>query len=158
MAGARQPTNLLLAKGNKHFTQKEIEDRINGEVKPLTENIQAPDYLSKKQKQEFNEISEQLQELGIMSETDVDALARYIISRGLYVKLSKQLRKKEILDDPDNLDRYLKNQDRIFKQCRASATDLGLTITSRCRLCIPKVNGNEKPPNKFSAFEKGNVQ
>ena len=158
MAGARQPTNLLLANGKKHLTKQEIEDRINGEVKPLTDNIQAPDYLSKKQKQEFNEISEQLQELGIMSETDVDALARYIISRGLYVKLSKQLRKKEILDDPDNLDRYLKNQDRIFKQCRASATDLGLTITSRCRLCIPKANDNEKPPNKFSAFEKGNVQ
>lgn len=158
MAGARQPTNLLLAKGNKHFTQQEIENRINGEVRPLIDNIQAPDYLSKKQKQEFNEISEQLQALEIMSETDVDALARYIISRGLYVKLSKQLRKKEILNDPDNLDRYLKNQDRIFKQCRASAMDLGLTITSRCRLCIPKSKDNEKPPNKFSAFEKGNIQ
>ena len=74
MAGARQPTNVLLANGKKHFTKKEIEDRINGEVKPLTDNIHAPDYLSKKQKQEFDEISEQLQTLGIMSETDVDAL------------------------------------------------------------------------------------
>lgn len=158
MAGARQPANVLLANGKKHFTKKEIEDRINGEVKPLTDNIHAPDYLSKKQKQEFDEISEQLQTLGIMSETDVDALARYIISRGLYVKLSKQLRKTEILNDPDNLDRYLKNQDKIFKQCRASAMDLGLTITSRCRLCIPKGKDNEKPPNKFSAFEKSNIQ
>lgn len=155
MAGARQPTNVVLANGKKHFTKQEIENRLNAEIEPLTENIEAPSYLSKAQKKEFNEISDQLQELGIMSETDVDALARYIISRGLYVKTSKQLRKKEILEDPDKLDKYVKNQDRFFKQCRNSAMDLGLTITSRCRLCVPPAKEPEKPPNKFSAFEKG---
>ena len=155
MAGARQPTNVVIANGKKHFTKQEIADRLNSEIKPLTENIEAPGYLSKTQKKEFNEISAQLQELGIMSETDVDALARYIISRGLYVKTSKQLRRKEILEDPDKLDKYVKNQDRFFKQCRNSAMDLGLTITSRCRLCVPPPQEPEKPPNKFGAFEKG---
>lgn len=29
MPGQRQPTNLLLAKGNKHFTKAEIKERLS---------------------------------------------------------------------------------------------------------------------------------
>lgn len=154
MAGQRQPTKLLLAKGNKHFTKEEIEERLNSEPGILTDNITAPEYLTKKQAEEFYKISNQLQQLEIMSETDVDTLARFIISRDLYVKLSKQLRKAEVLNDPYTLDKYLKNQDRAFKQCRASAIDLGLTISSRCKLVVPKVDKPEKPANKFTVFKK----
>lgn len=155
MSGQRQPTALLLAKGNKHLTKEEIKERLESEPGILTENIIAPEYLTKKQKEEFYKISGQLQELKIMSETDVDTLARFILSRTLYVKLTKQLNKREILDDPYLLDKYLKNQDRAFKQCRASAIDLGLTISSRCKLVVPKVNSDDKPKeNKFKSFKK----
>ena len=156
MAGQRQPTNLVLAKGAKHFTKAEIEERLNAEIPPLTDNITAPDYLTKKQKEKFNIISEQLQTLGIMSETDVDALARFIVAQELYIKLTKQLTKKEILENPILLDKYLKNQDRLFKQCRACANDLGLSITSRCKIVVPKAKGADESEkkNKFTAFKK----
>ena len=156
MSGQRQPTNLVLAKGAKHLTKAEIEERLNAEIPPLTDNIIAPDYLTKKQKTEFYKISGQLEALGIMSETDVDALARFIVSRDLYIKLTKQLAKKEILESPYLLDKYLKNQDRVFKQCRASANDLGLTISSRCKLVVPKAPGADegKKKNKFTTFKK----
>lgn len=154
MSGQRQPTALLLAKGNKHFTKAEIEERLKSEIPTLTDNIIAPDYLTKKQKAEFNEISEQLQKLKIMSETDVDTLARFILSRNLYIKLTKQLNKREILDNPYLLDKYLKNQDRAFKQCRACAIDLGLTISSRCKLVVPKVDDEKPKTNKFKGFKK----
>jgi P27 family predicted phage terminase small subunit len=156
MAGQRQPTSLLLATGKKHLTKSEIEERLNSEVQPLTDNITAPDYLTKKQKNEFYTISEQLKRLNIMSETDVDTLARFIISRDLYIKLSKQLVKKEVIEDPYLTDKYLKNQDRAFKQCRACAIDLGLTISSRCKLVVPQVNKVEEKPNKFNSFKKDN--
>lgn len=156
MSGQRQPTKLLLAKGNKHFTKAEIEERLSQELQPLTENIAPPSYLTKKQAQEFNVISEQLQRLEIMSETDVDTLARYILSRDLYIKLCKQVKKTEVYTNPIVLDHYLKNQDRMFKQCRACAIDLGLTITSRCKLVIPKNAESDTPKvNKFGKFEKG---
>jgi P27 family predicted phage terminase small subunit len=155
MAGQRQPTALLLAKGKKHLTKAEIEERLNSEPDILTDNITAPDYLTKKQAEEFNKIAEQLKRLNIMSETDVDTLARFIISRDLYVKLSKQLRKAEVLNDPILLEKYLKNQDRAFKQCRASAIDLGLTISSRCKLVVPQIKEPEVKENKFSTFKKG---
>ena len=55
MSGQRQPIELVLAKGNKHLTQKEIEERKSSEVKPITDDISPPPYLStKKQKLEFD--------------------------------------------------------------------------------------------------------
>lgn len=154
MAGQRQPIELVIAKGKKNLTKAEIKERRDREIQPIADDIVAPSYLTKKQKDEFNKISDQLLKLKIMGETDVDALARYIISKDLYIKLSKQLTKKEILNNPILLDDYLKNQDKMFKQCRVSASDLGLTISSRCRLVVPATTEETKRENKFSRFEK----
>ena len=154
MAGQRQPIELILAKGNKHLTKEEIAERQAREVKPITDNIIPPDYLTKKQKDEFDKIAGQLMKLRILGETDVDALARYIISRDTYVKLTKQIQKKTVIEDPILLDKYMKNQDRAFKQCRASANDLGLSITSRCKLVVPETKTETPKENKFKKFEK----
>lgn len=151
MGRARQPVDLLISKGKKNLTKKEIEERRANEIRPIADNIVAPNYLTKKQKEEFYRYAEQLEKLKIIGETDVDALARYVVSLDLYVKLSKQLSKKEVYSDPELLDKYMKNQDRAFKQCRTSASDLGLTISSRCKLVVPQPP-EEKKVNKFSKF------
>lgn len=155
MARPRQPIELVIAKGKKNLTKAEIEERRNSEIKPIVDDIIAPRFLTKKQRDEFYKISDQLTKLKIMGETDIDALARYIVSRDLYIKLTKQLSKSEILQNPITLDAYMKNQDRAFKQCRSSAMDLGLTISSRCRLVVPKINDEQPKQNKFSKFKKG---
>jgi P27 family predicted phage terminase small subunit len=157
MSGQRQPIELVVAKGKKNLTKAEIQERRDSEVKPITDNIIAPPYLTKKQKEEFNRISEQLQKLKIIGETDVDALGRYIIAKDLYIKVSKQLAKTSVVSDPFVLDKYLKNQDRLFKQCRSSANDLGLSISSRCKLVVPVAKDPPKKENKFKKFEKGKV-
>lgn len=155
MPGQRQPIELVLAKGNKHLTKKEIEERKSSEVKPIIDDISPPPYLStKKQKEEFNKIANQLMKLKILGETDVDTLARYILSRDLYVNLTKQIRKKKILEDPILLDKYMKNQDRAFRQCDICAKALGLTISSRCRLVVPETKQEVPKENKFKKFEK----
>ena len=154
MAGQRQPTALVLAKGSKHFTKAELAEREAREVKPCTDDITPPDYLTKKQSDEFNRIAAQLKKLKILGETDVDALARYILSRDTYVKLTKQIQKKAILEDPILLDKYMKNQDRACRQCDVSAKALGLTISSRCRLVVPEIKTETPKENKFAKFEK----
>lgn len=154
MAGQRQPIELVIANGKKHLTKAEIEARRNGEIKPLDGDILAPSYLTKKQKAEFNKIAEQLERLKIIGETDIDALARYIIAQDLYINAVKKLRSKEVRNDPELTESWLKVQERFFKQARASATDLGLTISSRCKLVVPAANEPEKRENKFAKFEK----
>lgn len=147
----RQPIELIQAKGKKHLTKKEIAERQASELKVDLKNINIPGYLTKKQKEEFQEIASKLLYIGIMTELDEDCLARYIISKHTYLSLTKKLNKKEIKNDIDQLDRIMTLQDKSFKQCRACANDLGLTITSRCKLILPKTPENPKE-NKFAKF------
>jgi len=172
MAGQRQPTNLVLAKGKKHFTKDEVAERLAREVEPCTDEIAPPSYLTAKQKKDFCKIAAQLQKLNIMGETDVDALARYITAQELYEQAVKDLRKlakdrptaEDKEDDPNgyysNLDLYYtalesatKRQDRYFKQAQTAAAALGLTISSRCRLVAP-VKEETPKENKFAKFGK----
>ena len=167
MAGARQPTKLLEAKGKKHFTKAELEERLAKEVQPCTDEIAAPPYLTKKQKSQFNLLAEQLQKIKIMGETDVDALARYVTAQAQYEAATKDLR--DLLKEKpkrggegylvklkiwtETQDSMAKIQNRYFTQAHTAASALGLTISSRCKLEVPVPE--EKPKeNKFAKFGK----
>ena len=164
MSGAKKPIKLSLATGGKHWTKEEIAERLSSEVQPETEGIAAPSYLTSKQKKQFDIIADQLQRIGIMGETDNDTLARYIIAQGLYEQAVKDLRQiqkerpkgefltvaglshwAELLNELD------KRQDRYFKQAQTAAAALGLTISSRCKLAVPK-SAEQPKANKFAKF------
>ncbi len=136
IARPRQPTDLLLVKGKKHLTKAEIEDRKSKEVKAPSDKVKAPSYLPADLKKEFNKIAKELKEIGIITNLDIDALARFIIAKKMYLELTKQILEKPelMIVDKD----IVTTQDKLFKQCRVSASDLGLTISSRCKLVVPK--------------------
>ena len=149
VAGSKQPIDLLLAKGKKHLTKKEIEKRKSQEVKAANDKVEAPSYLPENLKKEFNRIAEELINIKIMSNLDVEALARFIIAEYQYQKVVK----KAIKMSPEN-DKYfdmLLMQEKLFKMARQAAGDLGLTISSRCKLVVP-TKEEEKPKNKFQKF------
>ncbi|WP_343119270.1 phage terminase small subunit P27 family, partial [Clostridioides difficile] len=99
-------------------------------------NIQAPSYLPVELQQEFYEIAKELIRINIMSNLDIDSLARFIISKKLYIDITEKILKNTcLITDKD----IINSQDKLFKQCRQSASDLGLTISSRCKLVVPKV-------------------
>ena len=154
MAGQRLPLEVVQARGSKHLTKAEIQERQEREIKPIADNIIAPGYLTKKQKDEFYRIADQLKKLKILGETDVDALARYITANDFYVNAVKKMRSKEVRDDPVKFEAWAKIQERYFKQCRASANDLGLSISSRCKLVVPEAKKETPKENKFKKFEK----
>lgn len=154
MGGQRLPIEVVQARGSKHLTKAEIQDRRDREIKPITDNIIAPAYLTKKQKDEFTRIAEQLQKLKILGETDVDALARFIVANDFYIHAVKQMRKPDVKNNPFAFEKWAKIQERYFKQCRASANDLGLSISSRCKLVVPDTKKETPKENKFKKFEK----
>ena len=171
MARPREPIDLIKAKGKKHLTEKEYEERKAQEVDVPFTDIQPPSYLKdKKRINEFRHYAEMLVKIGIFTELDVDVLAKYIIAKELYLSYTKQLeevvsksvivKKWDILsstamsgEDAESLQELLEAilrrqkgddatvlmnlQDKAFKQCLACAKELGLTITSRCKLVIP---------------------
>ena len=162
MARPREPIALLEAKGRKHLTKAERDARRDAEVRAPCDNVSPPAWLVKKEKEKFAEIAEQLIEIGIMSNLDCDVLARYIRSHTEYEKITRQLGKikftvdkksrigeeKQLAEQVGRYNYLQKIQARLERQCNANARELGLTISSRCRLVMPKV---EEPPkeNKF---------
>lgn len=76
----KQPIDLIIAKGKKHLTKKEIEERKKSEITTTYTDVQPPEYLSYEEKVEFCKIAVILLEIGIINELDEDCLARYVIS------------------------------------------------------------------------------
>lgn len=143
MPKQREPVDLIVAKKRKHFTKKDIEERREKELKVPFKNVLAPKYLNKQQKKEFYDIAYKLLEIGVMTELDEDALARYLLVKDEFLVYSKSIR--DLLEVGEVGDAIvLGNQkDKLFKQVRAAASDLGLTITSRCKLVIPQGNNDD---------------
>ena len=171
MARPREPIRLIEAKGKKHLTKAEVEERLASEPQPVTDGIAAPSFLTAGQKKRFDKIAGQLQKIKIMGETDVEVLARYIEAQMLYEDATKELRrlKKERpkREEAEDLDTYLarlgrfydleevqvRRQDRHFKQAQTAARELGLTISSRCKLQVPVKEDEAPPANKFDRFK-----
>lgn len=149
---SKQPIDLVIAKGKKHLTKAEIEQRRSTEINAPNDNICAPNYLPDDLKAIFDELSSELVRIGIMANIDADAVARYVVAESQYERVTKKLLCMKTVG-PVYIE-LAKLQDRLFKQCAAAARDLGLTISSRCKLVLPKKE--EKPPeSRWSKFGGG---
>ena len=163
MARPREPISLIEAKGKKHLTKAEIAGRQASEVQPCTEGIEPPPYLTAAQKKHFLKLAEQLVKIKVMGETDCDTLARYVTAESMYQAATKDLREvqKQRPKDADAellmawaamVEKLDKRQERFFKQASTMARDLGLTISSRCKLVVPKSETEKPKVNKFAQF------
>lgn len=178
MAGTRQPLEVIQAKGRKHLTKAEIENRKETTINAADDQVLPPSYLSAKQKKRFKAIAKELLDLKIISNLDCDALARLIIVEDEFIAINKQLKKTPLMVKRkvqlekvvDGEPVYLETEEmtvnpeydklqimrgRAYKECRQGAGDFGLTISHRCRLVVPKAAEAPKE-NKFEKFRKVN--
>lgn len=177
MAGQRQPTELVVMKGKKHLTKAEIEARKNAEVVAPNDKVKPPAYLSPEQKKKFRKLAKELLEIKLIANVDCDALARLLIAQEQFIEITEEIKKTPLMVDipvyetrknPDTgkeesvqvgtrqvvngeRERLMIIQDRCMKQCRQGASDFGMTVSSRCRLVVPKPK-NEKPENKYAKY------
>ena len=66
MAGQRQPIALVQAKGKKHLTKAEIEERQRTEVKAAADKVTAPQYLAPTQKRTFKKTVKELRAIDVI--------------------------------------------------------------------------------------------
>lgn len=153
MARPREPVKLLEFKGKKHLTKEEIRQREADEVKPVPKGIKPPAYLSESQKKLFRKIAKQLTRLEIMGETDNDALARLVIAQERFEEANEIMNKVDFFDDEKQYEVASRVYAKRLDELRKLASDLGLTISSRCKLVVPKAP-EKKTENKFSRFNR----
>ena len=145
MPGPRQPTDLVVLNGRKHLTKAETEARRAAEVKappPKTKRVKPPAYLPESLHKKFRTLAKQLIEIGILAEIDYDCLARYLLAEQAYLAVTEQVNRAIAGGAITLLDDLSKTQTRYFNQCDRAAAALGLTISSRCRLVVPKPQEN----------------
>ena len=149
MPGPRQPTDLVKARGKKHFSQTEEDQRRDQEV-----HVQPPDraepprWLGKESKDPEplalspREIGEILRQAGLYTELDRDVLGQFLVARERWLR-SDRLASAAIRARDEKLAKeWTAVQSSYFRQCRQCAEVMGLSISSRCRLVVPEVLAN----------------
>lgn len=168
MPGNRRPmdVNLSVVDGGKHWTAKEIEERQDSEVKmPKPKTLTAPSWLGKEGQKIFRKYAKQLLDFpeGVVSTLDIGTLARYCDCERAYIEASAQRtawmqicagwlnqhiadndlaesdQDKTYEDAKEQVDFWTGQMVKLEKIARGCATELGMTISSRCRLVVPSV-------------------
>lgn len=168
MAGKRRPmdVNLSVVDGGKHWTKEEIQERQDEELRlEKPKELKAPSWLTGHAKKLFKSYASQLLKFpaGMVSELDTGTLARYCDCEAAYGEASRQKTswlgecsqrlktadKDNLADlekDPaygtakEQLDYWIGQMAKLEKICRGCAAELGMTVSSRCKLIVPKVD------------------
>lgn len=161
MPGKRRPTDVVVANGRKHLSVTEEAERRACEVQvPKPKTIKAPKWLPEQLKKDFRALGKQLIACGLYTNLDADTLGRYLVAQHQYLLATGEAEKALSMKDQKNADAWGKIQERYFKQARNCANDMGLTVTSRCRLVVPNMDGKQFPEddNPFLQLIQGGAK
>ena len=108
-----------------------------------------PKWLPEWMKKDFRALGKRLIAAGLYTDLDADVLGRYLVAQHSWVAASREA--ADALDQRDQkaAEDWSRIQDRYFKQARACANDMGLTITSRCRLVVAEDLRPKEDDNPF---------
>ena len=150
MPGPRQRLAVLEGNGRKHLTKAEKAQRAAQEVElPKPKTMHLPKWLPEERRKEFRALAKELlaADMGA-AQLDRDTLGRYVVAQAQYAQACRMAGEALAAKDAVLAEKWSKLQDTCFKQARACANDMGMTITSRCRLVLP-TGARPKEPNPF---------
>jgi P27 family predicted phage terminase small subunit len=143
---SKTPTAILKLRGSRRASGR-------GDSGYATEAPKRPAWLKGESRQKWDELSEQLSAIGVLTTTDADALARYCDLWSHWLQARKQLHE---LQKADTVDAQFFRWQRVYRalgeQLHRVGREFGLTPTARIGLDIkPGRQGS-----KLSRF-KGNA-
>ncbi|WP_297232636.1 phage terminase small subunit P27 family [uncultured Flavonifractor sp.] len=150
MPGPRQKLSVLEGNGRKHLSKAEKARRAAQEVElPKPKTMRLPKWLPEEHRKEFRTLARELlaADMGA-AQLDRDTLGRYVVAQAQYAQACKMAGEALTAKNAALAEKWTKIQDTCFKQARACANDMGMTITSRCRLVLPE-GAKKKEKNPF---------
>lgn len=149
MGRKAKPIDLIVLNGNKSkISKKEIEERRQNEnsIRPKSENIFVPEWLSDIAKEEFNRQVKLLKEVKLITESDVMQLATYCDAYSDYVECTRIIHEEGLMTEHTNKagetnripHPLLTKKKQLFEQMKTMAVEFGLTPSARARIAIPQ--------------------
>lgn len=153
MPGPRQKLSVLEGRGRKHLSKAEKAERAVQEVHlPKPEKMKVPSWLPENLKASFRKLSKEILEADMgAADLDRDVLGRYIVAQAQFEQAAKLVLDGLATGEEEKVQFWSKLQEGYFKQARACANDMGMTITSRCRLVLPE-SAKPKETNPLEAM------
>lgn len=142
-----KPVALHRAQGNRSkLGAAELARREAAEVKPANASRFPPAWLTDPRAQGmFCKVSGYLARLGIWDAADADELARYCAAELAYELLTtRYLAAVSGGGAPEDAASLLAQQREMYRQAHTSASSLGLNVTSRCKVSLPRAAQGEK--------------
>ena len=148
-----EPTILKIAKGNPG------KRRLNeSEPKPAADAIQPPDWVTGKSLEKWQEVVPKLIGMGVMTNADIDTIARYCTMYEQYVKYLEQVRRGldvlVIRDDKGKV-KYMQSTPAATMMTKLAASmlrieqEFGLTPSARTGIATTQT---DKPHDDLEAF------
>lgn len=104
---------------------------------------------------DYRAIGKQLIAAGLLTDLDADTLGRYLVSHSQWLQAAQRAQIYLERGDTKSADDWGRIQERYFKAARACAADLGLTVTSRCKLVLPPAAADNEDQNPFLQLIQG---
>ena len=160
MAGRNpKPIDLIVMDGKKHLSKAEIKTRKQLEAKysPNLDKIRCPEWLDSEAKKHWDILSVELQELELLTNIDVGALAICCDAYSKFIKANAEIEKhgmlvtytnkggnKNIVPNP-----YVAISNKYSDVYKRYCSEFGLTPVARLRLATPK-----EAPKPQTEFER----
>ena len=128
-----------------HRSHREIGRRIETEVHTMAEpNIEAPDFLTQSESEDFYRYADMLNACGLYSELDADTLGTYIKEKALSDLYASRLSEALLNGESDATITKLHGlHEKAAKHQLALAKELGLTPASRSKLNVAAPENEE---------------
>ena len=120
--------------------------------------MRAPVWLPEHLKDDFTKLGKELIAAGLLAKLDIDILARYVMSRDAWVAAHLKARGRGwTWTTQRESGSWARVARTYFDQCQQCANSMGLTISSRCRLVVPKSleDRDEGRPDEQNAARAG---
>lgn len=152
MPGPRQRLSVLEGNGRKHLSKSEKAQRAAQEVDlPKPAKMRVPKWLPDHLKADFRALAKELLDTDMgAAQLDRDTLGRYVVAQHQFTAVCQLVQGALEQQNADQVNKWTKAQKSYFEQARACANDLGMTITSRCRLVLPE----GRKPKEVNPFER----
>ncbi|TGE31320.1 phage terminase small subunit P27 family [Desulfosporosinus sp. Sb-LF] len=154
-----KPIDVIVLEGKKHLTKTEIEARkkLEDKYRPNSDKVICPDWLDAEAKKHWELLSAELQELDLITNVDVGALAICCDAYSKLIKANAEIEKhgmlvtytnkggnKNIVPNP-----YVALSNKYSDVYKRFCTEFGLTPAARLKLAAPK-----EPVKPLTEFER----